>query len=117
MADLKGKIVFWSTGAENTYGFKKQEVIGKYVYKVLRAISKVPIIDVLEIVKDKGHWEGELVHTCKSGAKVMTHSRWALRLDKAGNPIEVMEVNRDITLRKQGRRSAQHRQAHTIEAS
>lgn len=100
LTDTSGKIIFWSTGAESTYKFSRNEAIGNIAYNMLQTKSQIPIKDILDITKREGRWEGELVHTCKEGRKVTVHSRWALRQNKVDGTAEIMEVNRDITSRK-----------------
>jgi PAS domain S-box-containing protein len=50
-------------------------------------------------VTQEGAWEGELVHTCRNGDARTVSSRWALRCDANGEPISILESNRDITAR------------------
>jgi light-regulated signal transduction histidine kinase (bacteriophytochrome) len=52
-------------------------------------------------VIDKGQWAGELRHTTSSGKELVAESRWALRRGEDGKPTGFLEVNRDITARKQ----------------
>jgi PAS domain S-box-containing protein len=97
----KGKILFWSSGAENTYGFTKEETLGKNINTLLRTEFPVPIEEIMEAIGGEGRWEGEIVHTCKKGNKIVVLSRWATRPGKTGKLSEIMEVNRDITKRKE----------------
>lgn len=101
LSDMSGKIIFWSTGAESTYAFSKEEAIGSIENKLLQTESQVPIKDIIDIIEREGRWEGELVHTCRTGKQVVVHSRWALRQNEIDKTTEIMEVNRDITSRKQ----------------
>ena len=100
LSDTEGTISFWNKGAEETYGFTREEAVGKSLHALLQTKSDIPLKDIKGSVENEGRWEGELVHTRKDGKKVTVHSRWALRQDEAGSPAEIMEVNRDITLRK-----------------
>jgi PAS domain-containing protein len=52
-------------------------------------------------LRSGGRWEGELVQIKRSGEKIVVESRWALRCDNKNNPIAIMEINNDITERKQ----------------
>jgi len=101
LTDMNGKIIFWSTGAEETYQFSKNEAVGNMVHDMLQTRSQIPIKDIMNTIKQKGHWEGELDHICKEGKKLTVHSRWALRQNEVNGTTEIMEVNRDITYRKQ----------------
>jgi signal transduction histidine kinase len=47
------------------------------------------------------HWEGELQHLRANGEQIVVLSRWTLETDSSGRPIGYLEINRDITDRKQ----------------
>ena len=78
----------------------REEATGKFVQELLQAKPDTPVKDIVDRVNREGRWEGELVHTCKDGKEVTVHSRWALRHDEVTGSAEIMEVNRDITVRK-----------------
>ena len=48
----------------------------------------------------EGQWEGELRHTSRDGREVLVESRQVLVRDAAGRPSAILEINRDITLRR-----------------
>ena len=101
LRDMEGRIAFWNNGAEDTYGFMREEAIGRFVHTLLQTKFDTPLNDIVDRVNRDGRWEGELIQTCKEGKQVIVHSRWALRHDEVSGSTEVMEVNRDITMRKQ----------------
>jgi PAS domain S-box-containing protein len=92
---LDGPIEFWNTGAERLYGFSPDEALGHTSHALLQTKFPVPFAVVLTQLRDTGHWSGELHHVCKDGRQVVVDSRMQL-LDNT-----VLEVNRDITDRKQ----------------
>ena len=100
VAGMDGRILFWSAGAEETYGFSKGEALGRSMPELLHIQSAIPMKEIVDMVKHRGRWEGELVHTCKDGREATVHSRWALRHDKVTGSMEILEVNRDMTVRK-----------------
>ena len=98
---LTGKSLFWSSGAEATYGFTREEAMGKPVDTLLQTKFPVPFEEIMDIAEREDRWEGELIHRCKVGKQIVVLSRWALRKDDAGRPAEILEINRDISERKQ----------------
>jgi PAS domain S-box-containing protein len=99
--DLEGRITFWSRSARDTYGWTAEEAQGVESNQLLQTQFPVPEQEVLAAVRAWGGWEGELVHTKRSGKKVVMASRWSLERDAAGAPQAILEINRDITSRKQ----------------
>ncbi|MGH9378967.1 MAG: histidine kinase, partial [Terriglobia bacterium] len=52
----------------------------------------------------EGRWEGELCHVTREGANLTVASRQRLRRGSEGQPLTVLEINRDITERKRNER-------------
>ncbi len=98
--DMNDAIVFWSNGATETYGFTRDEAIGKITNSFLHTKFPLPLDQIKEAVMHKGRWQGELEHTTSEQRKLIVESRWALKHDVNGNPTGFLEINRDITDRK-----------------
>jgi two-component system CheB/CheR fusion protein len=98
--DLEGTIRFWNRGAEEMYGWTKDEALGKLVPELLQSQYPVPFDEIRQALFRSGRWEGELVHVRRDGEKRIVNSRWALQKDDQGNSV-VLEINSDITDRKQ----------------
>jgi len=94
------KILYWNHGAEKLYGWSKEEARGKTTHELLQTEFPIPLPEILSQAVDSGGWEGELVHRCRDGSRVVVSSRWMAVKDDAGKPISFLESNRDITLRK-----------------
>jgi PAS domain S-box-containing protein len=99
--DLDNRIVFWNSGAEETYGWGKAEVAGQEAYKLLRTELPQPQGELEAEFFRQGQWQGELSHTRRDGRRIVVTSRWALQRDKEGKPAAILEINRDITAQKQ----------------
>lgn len=91
--DLNGLLTFWNCGAEDLYGWKREEVLGKPIHDVLRSRFPVGDAEIEESLTETGTWEGNLTQTTRSGRELVVASRLAL---KAGGNA-VLEINRDIT--------------------
>ncbi len=98
--DNNDRVTFWSKGAEELYGFTKEQAVGRPIKDLLQTLFPVPIEQIKEHVHREGYWEGELRHTVMSGEKIIAESRWALQPGPEGAPIGFLEINRDITARK-----------------
>ncbi len=111
--DLRsGEIRFWNRGAEEVYGWRRDEVLGRTPQAVLNTQFPQPLAEInADLVRDK-RWEGELVHTRRDGTAVVVASRWALQLDRAGQPSSVLGINTDITDRKRAEAALEHQALH-----
>ena len=99
--DLDNRIVFWNSGAEETYGWGKAEVQGQEPHKLLHTEFPQPRRELEAELFRRGQWQGELSHTRRDGRRIVVTSRWALQRDKEGKPTAILEINRDITGQKQ----------------
>lgn len=98
--DLDGRIRFWNLGAQETYGYTKQEASGHNSHILLQTVFPVPLNEIEAEVLEKGRWEGEVEHTTQSGQHLVVASRWVLQRDQNGRTFNVLETNNDITGRK-----------------
>lgn len=94
---LDGSLWFWNSGAEALYGWKRQEVVGKDIHRVLNTEFPAPYEDVESSLLTHGTWEGNLVQHTRDGREVIVASRKALNKERRA----VLEINRDITARLQ----------------
>jgi PAS domain S-box-containing protein len=98
--DLSNTITYWNTGAQNLYGWTKEEAIGENVHALLQTEFSVPLETIDRELRASGHWQGELIHTKRSGEKITVASRWTLWHDEYGQPSAILEINNDITEQK-----------------
>jgi PAS domain S-box-containing protein len=112
--DLKHRVVFWNRGAEERYGWSSDEVKGKMTDGLLRTVFPCPRQEIEQELLLRGRWEGEVIHTTRDGRKIVVASRRALRRDKDGKPIAILEINSDVT--EQKRIEEQLRQSQKMEA-
>jgi PAS domain S-box-containing protein len=98
--DMEGRILFWNHGAEEMYGWSREEALGSIAHALLKTSYPQSIQEIVTAVIGTGRWDGELIHTTRDGHKIVVDSRWALQCDTGGKPIAVLEINCDITERK-----------------
>jgi PAS domain S-box-containing protein len=99
--DLDSRIILWNSGMEKMYGWTKEEALGKNSHDLLRTRFPAPLEGILAALHRDGQWEGELVHFDKAGHQLAVASQWVLHTDAQGKPAAILEVNNDITERKQ----------------
>ena len=98
--DMNAIITYWNRGAEEFYGFTRQEAIGKRPGDLLHTVFPKPFEEVWEELLQTDRWEGELTHTKADGTQVIVASRWSLRRDEQRRPVAILETGNDITARK-----------------
>ncbi|MCT7991221.1 PAS domain S-box protein [Laspinema olomoucense] len=99
--DLNDYIQYWNQGAERLYGWSLTEVKGQYIHEFLQTSFPEPLPKIMTSFLRDGHWRGELVHTKRDGTQVVVDSRWSLQRDEQNHPRAILEINTDISDRKQ----------------
>jgi PAS domain S-box-containing protein len=99
--DMDDRIIYWNQGAEKLYGWTKAEVVGQYIHTFLETVFPTPLETVLAEFFEQGSWEGELHHTTRDRRHIIVGSRWTLQRDGEGKPCAQLEINNDISDRKQ----------------
>lgn len=105
--DPHSRITYWNRGAEETYGWTREEALGNVTHSFLQTQFPVSLSAVNEELAHTGFWEGELLHITKEGRRIVVLSRQVLRRDESGKPSAILEINRDITARKQAQEDLQ----------
>jgi PAS domain S-box-containing protein len=110
-------ISFWNRGAENCYGWKREEAIGKVSHDLLKSVFPVPLDRIMGTLLDTGRWDGEVSRTRRDGSEIIVASRWSLEKDQEGAPVGLLEINTDITERKRAQEMLERiRAAYLAEA-
>jgi PAS domain S-box-containing protein len=99
--DMDGALTFWNRGAEETYGWSREEALGESSNSLLKTRFPKPLEEIEAELFRKGRWEGELVQTKRDGTQVVVASRWALKQEGHGQPSAILEIHIDITENKQ----------------
>jgi len=99
VGDLDGTILFWNKGAENMYGWTRDEVLGRKVADRLYADPEM-FKKVVAQILDKGELSGEIEHLTKDGRKLIVEARRTLIRDDLGKPKSVLVIYTDITEKK-----------------
>ena len=100
-SDERFALTYWNKGAERSFGWKAEEVLGRRGEEVLRSEFKDPhrseIID--KLVKN-GFVSGEATQFHKNGEPIQIEFNTIALKDRKGRTTGYLSVNRDITARK-----------------
>jgi PAS domain S-box-containing protein len=95
--NLQGQLLFWNSGAEELYGWQRDEVLGKPIHEILKTRFPVADEEIESSLATSRSWEGNLTQTTSEGRELVVASRLALKAQ--GDAI--LEINRDITAQLQ----------------
>jgi PAS domain S-box-containing protein/diguanylate cyclase (GGDEF)-like protein len=103
--DLEGKILFWNKGAENMFGYRAEEVVGRCKADILYPKddeeTKKTIVGIRSfIVSNKQEISCEVREVTKDGHTLWINLTCTPRLDEKGRVIGILGIGEDITVRK-----------------
>ncbi|MCZ3364817.1 ATP-binding protein [Methanobacterium veterum] len=92
-------ITYWNKGAEDLYGFKSEEVLGKIFADVVnyRWLNVEDRKNAHQRLKTIGKWQGENLSTKKNGEEIYVESSIHAFKDDKGNYIGTISVIHDLT--------------------
>ena len=100
ITDQDHKIIFVNEAWEKTYGYKKEEAIGK-TSKIIEVKEKTDLKNKMRKQTKLGGWKGELTNQKKDGTIFPTELSITPLRDVKGNIIAQIGISSDITERKQ----------------
>jgi PAS domain S-box-containing protein len=74
-----GTILYWTTGAEELYGFTAEEAVGRVSHELLQTVFPEELAIVETRLRADKHWRGRLSHTARDGHVIYTEGLWRLR--------------------------------------
>ncbi len=97
--DSDAIIKYWNSGAEKTYGWTKEEAVGKKIHDLLQTQFPMSLEDITSRTFSVGQWEGELRHITRNGMPIIVASRWVVQRNPNGDFSGFLVINRDISER------------------
>lgn len=95
---LGGPIEYWNHGAEELYGLKREDIVGRASHDLLHTVFPSGCTPFETILARDGRWRGELTHLV-GGREIIVESLMTIVTEPEGQQT-ILEVNRDITERK-----------------
>ncbi len=108
---MDDEISYWNSGAEEMYGWLREEAVGRAAQDLLQSIYPCDLQDLKDEVVREGRWDGELTQTRRDGVQIIVASRWALQRDVHGQPLAMLQINTDVTERRRAAEQLETTQA------
>ncbi|MGA2159598.1 MAG: PAS domain S-box protein [Dehalococcoidia bacterium] len=99
-----GERVFcWNHAAENLYGVKAEDALGRNYREFFKNewIEPIDESDARQSLEKFGYWQGENIHILNNGNSIFVESSLSVIRGKRDVIVGVLAVIRDITARKQ----------------
>lgn len=91
--NLQDQIVYWNRGAEQLYGWTKEEAHLKNLNLLLSPESLYKLPEIYQNLFKKNRWEGEIYQLTKSGKEIIVDSRWSLvRDEKTTSNLSLLSI-------------------------
>jgi PAS domain S-box-containing protein len=101
VVDMEGRIIAWNKGAENTYGYRKDEALGMDFLKIVPEEEKQETLDVIGKIKmNETVGSFETKRLAKDGRVLDMWLTVTKLVDDEGNAVALATTERDITERK-----------------
>jgi len=96
--DNKLRIKMWNDTAQQIYGWKENEVVGKIAYEIFKS-RNTPIerLEILEYLRNNENLNSEFVHHDRNGKPLNIRSTITVKHDDNGRIMEYIIVNQDIS--------------------
>jgi PAS domain S-box-containing protein len=99
--ELGGVIEYWNHGAEELYGFSREQAVGRIYNELLQPMHPLGTSGIEARLERDGEWRGELAHVI-GGREIIVESRLTLVREPDGRKT-ILKANRDITEEKRAR--------------
>jgi PAS domain S-box-containing protein len=96
--DSNYNILSWNEAAECLYGWKQEEVLGKFVNEIIpTTFFATTGSEASEELRSKGYWKGEVSQKRKDGTPVPILASVSVIKDASGKIIGAVAANRDLS--------------------
>ncbi|MFO7525291.1 MAG: PAS domain S-box protein [Ignavibacteriaceae bacterium] len=99
LTDMEDKIIFVNESFLKTYGYDKNELIGKHISKLRSSSNPDTLAKDISFSTLNGGWSGELLNKRKDGSEFPVYLSTTIVYDKDKKPAGLIGVASDITER------------------
>ena len=100
--DVADRILYWSKGAERTYGWPAAQAVGRESGALLLRGDAARLQHARDRAQlfEAGEWSGEATRYARGGEALTVEVRWTLIRDVAGRPKSSLAIESDVTERR-----------------
>lgn len=109
-----GKILRWSRGCEDLYGWTAQEALDRNVRDLLKTEFPRPHDEILRELGRDGTWKGELTQCHRDGRSIAVVSRWVVVSREHPGDLVVLATNIDVSDLRFAQADLAARQSHLL---
>jgi PAS domain S-box-containing protein len=109
---FNGVVSRWTGGCESLYGWSREEALGQVVHELLSTTFPEPLDVIRDEVRNRGSWQGEVIHRHKDGRPIFVATRWVLINPSFAPEPVIIQANNDITTMKRIQDDLAEREAH-----
>ena len=96
--DTNYNILSWNEAAEHLYGWKQEEVLGKFVNAIIpTTFFATTGSEASEQLQSRGYWKGEVIQQRKDGTPVPILASVSVIKDASGKIVGAVAANRDLS--------------------
>ena len=97
MTDTNYSVLHWNAAAEKLYGWKQEEVLGKFVDTFFCTVFfTTTAMEARTQLLNRGYWKGKVLQKRKDGSQLLILASVAVIRDGAGNMVGAVAANREI---------------------
>ena len=99
MEDLDNVVTYWNQGAEQVYGWTRQEAVGRNIRELI--YDDLTLFEErMAALRHEGNWRGEMVQRTKDGRPIIVEGNWQVVFDENGHPVKFFAANSDVTAQR-----------------
>lgn len=95
LIDLEGRVTAWNNVAERIFGWPRERAVGRFAHELFGGRTPLTLA-TLEARAALNGWKGEILRKSARGDDVLFNARWTVRRSSTGDPIDVIEIGRDL---------------------
>ena len=97
VTDANYNILRWNEVAERLYGWKQEEVLGKYVGTILSTeFVATTASEASQLLRSRGYWKGKVTQKRKDGTPLTILASVSVIKNGSGNKVGAIAANRDM---------------------